>query len=91
MIKKANVIAKEEAEKNGFKPNGAGRYITLMQDWFEYSYSLFIRGDNTVENAKKPDYGNALDGKELYPDIQLRSVLESVKDYYESGQNIFEN
>ncbi|EJD05565.1 NAD-binding protein [Fomitiporia mediterranea MF3/22] len=35
----------------------------------EYAYSIWIRGDNTVENAKKEEYGSALDARELYPEL----------------------
>ncbi len=48
----------------------------------QYMNSLWIRGDNTVENAKKPEYGSALDARELYPDLHTRSFEEYVKEMY---------
>ncbi|KAH8116629.1 NAD-binding protein [Phellopilus nigrolimitatus] len=54
------------------------------QTAFQYHHSLWIRGDNTVENAKKEEYGGALDAKELYPDLKLISFEQSVKDFYSS-------
>lgn len=47
-----------------------------------YTNSIWLRGDNTVESAKKPEYGSALVAKELYPDLQLRTVLDYVKEVY---------
>ncbi|KAL5498554.1 hypothetical protein ACEPAH_1908 [Sanghuangporus vaninii] len=51
---------------------------------FGYEYSIWVRGDNTVENAKKKEYGGALDARELYPDIgkELRTVEDFAKEYY---------
>ena len=71
-----NVSAEELQEK-----------IKNPKDSFEdafgqYQYSIWIRGDNTVENAKKPEYGGALDARELYPDIgkELRSLEDYAKE-----------
>lgn len=50
----------------------------------EYAYSIWVRGDNTVENAKKEEYGAALDARELYPGIEkeLKTVEEFAKELY---------
>ncbi|KAL5514215.1 hypothetical protein ACEPAG_2303 [Sanghuangporus baumii] len=50
----------------------------------EYQYSIWVRGDNTVENAKKAEYGGALDARELYPDIgkELRTMEDFAKEFY---------
>ncbi|KAL5514231.1 hypothetical protein ACEPAG_2319 [Sanghuangporus baumii] len=50
----------------------------------EYAYSVWIRGDNTVENAKKEEYGGALDARELYPDVgkELRTTENFVKEFH---------
>ncbi|KAL5514228.1 hypothetical protein ACEPAG_2316 [Sanghuangporus baumii] len=50
----------------------------------EYVYSLWVRGDNTVENAKKKEYGGALDARELYPDIgkELKTIEDFAKELY---------
>ena len=49
---------------------------------YGYINSIWLRGDNTVESAKKPEYGGALDARELYPDLRLRTVLDYVKELY---------
>ncbi|KAL5495816.1 hypothetical protein ACEPAI_1280 [Sanghuangporus weigelae] len=53
----------------------------------DYVYSLWIRGDNTVENAKKEEYGGALDAKELYPDLgeELRTLEDYAKELLAAG------
>ncbi len=48
----------------------------------EYMYSMFIRGDNTVEKAKKLEFGNALDARELYPHVKVMSLEEYAKQLY---------
>lgn len=50
--------------------------------YWEYVYSMWVRGDNTLENAKKPEYGSALDAKELYPDIPVRKLVDYAQEYY---------
>ncbi|KAL5534779.1 hypothetical protein ACEPAG_1243 [Sanghuangporus baumii] len=52
-----------------------------------YVYILWIRGDNTVENAKKEEYGGALDAKELYPDLgeELKALEDYAKELLASG------
>ncbi|KAL5534994.1 hypothetical protein ACEPAF_3085 [Sanghuangporus sanghuang] len=51
----------------------------LERNTADYVYSHWFRGDNTVENAKKEEYGGALDAKELYPD--LGRELRPLEDY----------
>lgn len=53
-----------------------------LKIFWEYLYSVFIRGDNTIENAKKDEYGGALDAKELYPDLKLLSFTDYAKEFY---------
>ena len=50
----------------------------------QHLYAMFIRGDNVVENAKKEEYGGALDARELYPDIakELTSLEGFAKQHY---------
>ena len=45
----------------------------------EYVYSMFVRGDNTVEHAKSL---GALDARELYPDLKPASLEEFAKVFY---------
>lgn len=48
----------------------------------QYCYSVYTRGDNTVENAKS---AGALIGKELYPDIKCQSLEEYAKEFYSTN------
>jgi len=48
----------------------------------EYMHSLFVRGDNTVANAKKANYGGALDARELYPDFKVTSIEDFTRELY---------
>ena len=45
---------------------------------------MWLRGDNTIEKAKRPEYGDALDARELYPDLKLRRLEDFAKDLYGS-------
>jgi len=42
----------------------------------QYKRSLFIRGDDTPEHAKYLGY---LDGKELYPDVEVEGLETFMK------------
>lgn len=59
----------------------AGNAEGLLVYALQYVQSMWIRGDNTVANAKRPEYGSALDAQKLYPDYKPRK-LESLM--YES-------
>jgi len=50
--------------------------------FWEYFNSLYVRGDNTVEGAKKGGY---LIAQELYPDVPLQSAEEWAKEYYSTS------
>lgn len=47
----------------------------------QYLYSCWVRGDNTVANAKRPEYGSALDAQELYPDYKMRTLESLMKEF----------
>ncbi|KLO11941.1 NAD(P)-binding protein [Schizopora paradoxa] len=55
---------------------------TVDQMGSEYVLSICIRGDNTVENAKKPGYGGAMDARELYPNLKVLTVEEVARLVY---------
>jgi len=55
---------------------------SFAQHTAEYLLSFYIRGDNTVENAKKPEYGGALDARELYPNLKVTPIEEVAKALY---------
>ncbi|TRM68620.1 hypothetical protein BD626DRAFT_394932 [Schizophyllum amplum] len=50
-----------------------------MRYLLEYAQSLFVRGDNTRDNAVR---GGALDARELYPEYKSRTVAEFAETYY---------
>ena len=47
-----------------------------------YIDSIWLRGENNIESAKKEECGSALNAKELYPDLKLRTILDYVKEVY---------
>ena len=47
-----------------------------------YMNSIWLRGDNTIESAKKPEYGSALDARELYPHLKVTTVEEAARELY---------
>lgn len=55
---------------------------SLERIYFQLFNSLFVRGDNTIENAKKEEYGSALDARELYPDLKPRSLEAFSEEFY---------
>jgi hypothetical protein len=48
----------------------------------ECAYSIYIRGDNTIANAKK---AGALDVRELYPDMSPKLLEDFAKEFYGQG------
>lgn len=47
----------------------------------DYLFSVFVRGDNTVEAAKSM---GILDARVLYPDVEVEPLDEFAKKYYKS-------
>ncbi|KAI5885530.1 NAD(P)-binding protein [Schizophyllum commune H4-8] len=67
-------LSAEDLQKQIAETTAGGAKAEPLRWFAEYGYSLFVRGDNTVEQAKKD---GALDAKELYPDLYPRkSVAE---------------
>ena len=52
-----------------------------------YMRSMWINGDNTIENAKTEAYGNALDARELYPDVEVRTVRDWAREFYKGSNS----
>jgi len=77
--KKVPSIQYESAEGLTKTTNAAD---SVMRIFWEYMYSVYVRGDNTIENAKKEEYGGALDAKELYPELKLLSFTDCAKEFY---------
>lgn len=58
------VSAQNAAEATGLEDKGAQSTLAAAQ----YTYSTYMRGDNTPEYARYLGY---LDGEELYPDLDF--------------------
>jgi hypothetical protein len=81
---KAIELARPELDKN---PNSALAFITLTIH--EYNYTVWIRRDNTPDNA---DYLGYLNGKELYPDVSFIKYKDYVREAVEgNGQPTYVN
>lgn len=48
----------------------------------QYHKGMWILGENTVENAKKEEFGGALDARALYPDLTVKTMKEVAPAYY---------
>ncbi|TDL19856.1 NAD-P-binding protein [Rickenella mellea] len=44
--------------------------------------SMWIRGDNRMDNARKIEYGGAMDAKALYPDFSPRRLIDFAREFY---------
>lgn len=77
---KAKPIYESEEDVRTKLKNAKDGSFTLLGE--QYNLSTYIRGDNTVENAKKPEYGGALDARELYPHIKVASAVDFAKEMY---------
>ncbi|TDL19860.1 NAD-binding protein [Rickenella mellea] len=76
------VVSPADAEKQLASARAAGGISQIL---FEYEYSWWVRGDNIIENAKKPEYGGALDARELYPDIKPRTMIDYARSFYSNS------
>ncbi|TDL23569.1 NAD-binding protein [Rickenella mellea] len=73
------IVSEAETEKQLANARVAGGFPQIM---IEYEYSFWVRGDNVIENAKRPEYGGALDARELYPDIKPRRLIDFAQSLY---------
>ena len=71
-------ISSEELEERLKTTDGIS---VLHHRRLEYMRSIWIRGDNTIANAKRPEYGSALDAQELYPDYRPRKLESLVAEF----------
>jgi len=69
------VVSEEEVHKRA-NNNDAEHGQNL---WYQLAYSLYFRGDNTIETAKSQ---GALDGRELYPELKFQSLEEYAQEFY---------
>ena len=79
-----DTLSKVSAEEVRNKAQSADLLTSIL---YGYTNSVYVRGDNTVTNAKKN--GGALDVRELYPDYQpLNSEEFAVQFYKEPTRSI---
>lgn len=69
------------------KPENLKEVDHLQKSGMQYFNSMWIRGDNTVANAKTPEYGSALDARELYPDLKPKALEEYVREIFTYSAN----
>ncbi|KAF4425276.1 hypothetical protein F53441_14159 [Fusarium austroafricanum] len=83
-------LSKEEAEKTiaavkkGIAENPSDFSLQIQLINIGYKYNWGIRGDNTPDHAKYLGY---LDAKELYPDVQCKSIREFSKEVIEGSRS----
>ncbi|KAF8479938.1 NAD-P-binding protein [Gautieria morchelliformis] len=58
---------------------GKAKGDALSEGYYEYVYSMYTCGDNTVEKAKA---NGALDARELYPDFKPENLEQCAKRFY---------
>ncbi|KAF8639076.1 hypothetical protein AX16_010382 [Volvariella volvacea WC 439] len=56
-----------------------------QQAWYEYQYSMWILGENIKEKAVLDEYGSALLGTDLYPDIVPKTAEEYTKEWFRTS------
>jgi hypothetical protein len=84
----AEALRKRTAEaKERFGTSGAWTDLFAWV-WGEYMQSLYIRGDNTIENAKQ---AGALDVHELYPDFKPKTLEEYATEFYADPPVLFDS
>jgi len=69
-----------EAEANMKKPS-PGEFEIVKMNVYQYLYSLYICGDNTVENARRQ---GGLDARTLYPDFTPKTLMQAAKELYKA-------
>ncbi|KAI0667036.1 NAD-P-binding protein [Trametes maxima] len=73
------VLKRLEAAKTEVRRNPDDVAAQTLVAWNEYLNSMFLLGENTLENAKKLGY---LDARELYPDVPKHGFEEFAKEFY---------
>ena len=67
-----------DAEAN-FKKDPSQWLEVAKMTLYEYVYSIYICGDNTVENAKRQ---GGLDARVLYPDYVPKTIEQVARSFY---------
>ena len=73
-------MSREEVETRNAEAKEANDWLGKAA--MQYALNIWIRGDNTIENAKKEEYGFALDARELYPEIKPKQLEECARELY---------
>ncbi|KAI4521103.1 NAD(P)-binding protein [Schizophyllum commune Loenen D] len=77
-LRKATIkLSADDIEAQVQASIAAGEAGIQLRSFVEYSRSVCVRGDNTVENAVRD---GALDARELYPDLYPRKSVEEFAD-----------
>ncbi|KAF8656416.1 hypothetical protein AX16_002560 [Volvariella volvacea WC 439] len=50
--------------------------------WNEYLHSVWVLGEDIKEKAVQEEYGSALLGKDLYPDVVTKKAEDFIKEFY---------
>ncbi|KAI0667029.1 NAD-P-binding protein [Trametes maxima] len=74
-----DVLKRISDGKASIVQNSADVSALFKVTWNEYVYSMYILGENNLENAKKLGY---LDAHELYPDEPQSKLEDFAKEYY---------
>ncbi|EIN05612.1 NAD(P)-binding protein [Punctularia strigosozonata HHB-11173 SS5] len=85
LLKRAKAVKEEILSL----PDPKAVEFKAYSDWTynEYQYSMHIRGDNTVANAKA---AGALDARELYPDVEVNSFENYAKEFYVNPPSLYD-
>ncbi|THV02730.1 NAD-P-binding protein [Dendrothele bispora CBS 962.96] len=78
----ADIIPKSTADLEAVLAEVKEKKLGTLAYW-DYHYSMWILGENTSEMARSPEYGGALDARELYPDMKVRSLEDYAIEFYQ--------
>ncbi|TFK84354.1 NAD-P-binding protein [Polyporus arcularius HHB13444] len=73
------ILQAAAAAKDKLAQDPTDYFAYVMQSWNEYTYSMHILGENTLENAKRLGY---LDARVLYPDVPTITLEEYAQEFY---------
>ncbi|GJJ09951.1 hypothetical protein Clacol_004175 [Clathrus columnatus] len=76
---KALVTTRRSRQREIAELDAQGEYDSTTRIFYDYGYSMYVLGENTVENAKQL---GALDARELYPDFKPSTLEEFAVQFY---------
>jgi hypothetical protein len=74
-------ILKRAADARAESEKSPSDLAHALWSYYQYAHSIYITGHNTAEVAKSQ---GALDGRELYPDLEFQTVGDFAKEFYSS-------